>query len=163
MAGAGRRQSPDADTHAERLAALETGTHEPIRYVGHWGFQYYAGQSSRLRCLAASDPPPPIGGLVAVVIDTAPQEYPDWVRHIAAAKDSPGLLTSDYLAPDGSRTKLRFRRAMATQSVPHAWPLQTIGFQNHSLLYAPGGYHDLLPYAWSREPFLVMEVLRRVE
>ena len=147
--------------HVEKLLTLPVRNDVPICYVAHWGFQYYAGQSDRLRCLAATDASPLVGGIVAVIVDTPSQEYPMWLRTIAATRD-PQVLESELRAADGSLSKLRFRRAMPTQTVSHPWPFQTICIGGSALLYAPGGYHGLLPYAWSREPFLVMEVLQRV-
>lgn len=161
LAGSDHAFAAGSRDYAMRLSALDVPKSTPIAYVGHWGFQYYAELGGRLRCLPTAAEPPPVGGVVAVLHDTPAQEFPSWLRTLAP-NNKTGELESQVRAPDGATTRLRFRRVMPTQTTPHPWPFQTIGIGNGALLYAPGGYHTLLPYAWNRAPFLALEVLQRV-
>jgi hypothetical protein len=147
---------------ASRLAALADARQQTITYVGHWGFEFYAQQHARLRCMDARAPEPPPGTPIAILVDTFEPEVPKWLDSLAPTGE-PEVWESTYRAADGSWAHLRFRTIEPPWSAPRAAPLVTVGLLDRAHLYASGGgNYPLVPYARATAAFHPMFVLERV-
>lgn len=131
-----------------RLAAHPRVQGNRLDYVGHWGFQYHAQQQPNFHVIDIRQPPPPVGGLVAVVMDTGWGEFPHWLKSGRSGTEQ-FTTTGVYRYKDAQGTQraqsLRFK-ILEDWDVPHPWPLQTVELTKKLLIYSPRFYHNRLPY-----------------
>ena len=147
---------------ADRLGALADARQRAITYVGHWGFEYYAQQHARLRCMDVRAPEPPPGTLIAILVDTFEPEVPVWLDGLRPAGE-PGVWETVYPGPDGREQHLRFASVEPLWTAPRAAPLVTVGLLDRAHLYASGGGKvPILPYTRATAIFHPMFVLERI-
>lgn len=146
-----------------RLAAHPRVQGNRLDYVGHWGFQYHAQQQPNFHVIDIRQPPPPVGGLVAVVMDTGWGEFPGWLKSNRSGYEQL-MTTGVYRYKDAQGTQ----RAQTVQfkiledwDVPHPWPLQTVELTKKLLIYSPRFYHNRLPYGRGADRSHRMVLLER--
>ena len=147
---------------AQRLGRLADEQNQMITYVGHWGFQYYADQEPRLRCIDVRAPEPPPGTVLALPTDVFRPELPPWLDGLHPAAQR-GLMESTYRAADSTVAHVRFIVIQPPWTAPRPAPLVTMSLLDRACLYASGGSDaSILPYTLAGPTFHALFVIERV-
>ena len=178
-----------AQNQVERLAGNPLVRAHGVSYIGHWGFQYFSQQHPRFERVDVREPPPEVGGMVAILTYVPGAVMPWWLKRERGAGGGISMTMARQpelveIARRGGINPLEIRRdfdyygdveALRRGEVPrgsfrlvadwaadHPWPLQTIDVERGPMLYAVGSYHVRLPYGRGVDRTHRMILLQRV-